>query len=133
MERPASIIAATIILISGAVAGSPETGTAQLSKSGAISHARDRVKCDRPRAAGGTSHVKAMIPPLNGATWLDREAGPFIICRTKNALFVSTDGVNCNEAFDVFVKTKLYIDSNVRKFKSMIALDRVKFEPRIKV
>ncbi|WP_280943638.1 Lrp/AsnC ligand binding domain-containing protein [Mesorhizobium sp. LSJC255A00] len=34
------------------------------------------------------------------------------------------------EAFDVFVKTKLYTNPNVRKFKSMIALDRVKFEPR---
>ncbi|TIX35265.1 MAG: ArsR family transcriptional regulator, partial [Mesorhizobium sp.] len=37
------------------------------------------------------------------------------------------------EAFDVFVKTKLYTNPNVRKFQSMIALDRVKFEPRVTV
>ncbi|MER8931236.1 Lrp/AsnC ligand binding domain-containing protein [Mesorhizobium sp. M0859] len=37
------------------------------------------------------------------------------------------------EAFDVFVKTKLYTNPNVRKFQSMIALDNVKFEPRVMV
>jgi Lrp/AsnC family leucine-responsive transcriptional regulator len=37
------------------------------------------------------------------------------------------------EAFDVFVKTKLYTNANVRKFNSMISLDRVKFEPRINI
>ncbi|WP_435528517.1 Lrp/AsnC family transcriptional regulator [Mesorhizobium shangrilense] len=47
---------------------------------------------------------------------------------------ISSDrgGRGC-EAFDVFVKTKLYTNPNVRKFKSMITLDRVKFEPRITV
>ncbi|ESZ37581.1 ArsR family transcriptional regulator [Mesorhizobium sp. L2C054A000] len=34
------------------------------------------------------------------------------------------------DAFYVFVKKKLYNDPNVRKFKSMINLDLVKFEPR---
>lgn len=34
-------------------------------------------------------------------------------------------------AFDDFVKTKLYSNANIRKFTSMISLDRVKFEPRI--
>ncbi|MER8874844.1 hypothetical protein NKI04_34450 [Mesorhizobium sp. M0814] len=36
------------------------------------------------------------------------------------------------EAFDVFVKTKLYTHPNVRKFQS-ISLDRVKFGPRVTV
>lgn len=33
----------------------------------------------------------------------------------------------------MFVKTKLYTNANVRKFRSMIGLDRVKFEPRVLV
>ncbi|WP_246135830.1 Lrp/AsnC family transcriptional regulator [Mesorhizobium intechi] len=37
------------------------------------------------------------------------------------------------EAFYVFVKKKLYSDSNVRKFNSMINIDLVKFEPRTTV
>ncbi|MER9356231.1 Lrp/AsnC ligand binding domain-containing protein [Mesorhizobium sp. M0514] len=37
------------------------------------------------------------------------------------------------EAFYVFVKKRLNNDPNVRKFKSMINLDLVKFEPRTTV
>ncbi|WP_245307252.1 Lrp/AsnC family transcriptional regulator [Mesorhizobium sp. SEMIA 3007] len=37
------------------------------------------------------------------------------------------------EAFYVFVQKTLYNDPNVRKFKSMINFDLVKFEPRITV
>jgi Lrp/AsnC family leucine-responsive transcriptional regulator len=35
--------------------------------------------------------------------------------------------------FDAFVKSTLYANANVRKFRSMIALDRVKAEPRLPV
>ncbi|MER8861881.1 Lrp/AsnC family transcriptional regulator [Mesorhizobium sp. M0757] len=52
---------------------------------------------------------------------------------TGNADFVLIVAVEDVEAFDVFIKTKLYTNPNVRKFHSMIALDRVKFEPRITV
>ncbi|RWI83830.1 MAG: Lrp/AsnC family transcriptional regulator [Mesorhizobium sp.] len=52
---------------------------------------------------------------------------------TGDADFVLIVAVDDVQAFDVFVKNKLYTDSNVRKFKSMIALDRVKFEPRVLV
>ncbi|WP_245455200.1 MULTISPECIES: Lrp/AsnC ligand binding domain-containing protein [unclassified Mesorhizobium] len=52
---------------------------------------------------------------------------------TGDADFVLIVAVEDVEAFDVFVKTKLYTNPNVRKFKSMIALDRVKFEPRVLV
>ena len=47
--------------------------------------------------------------------------------------FVLVVSVEDVEAFDVFVKTKLYSNPNVRKFRSMIALDRVKFEPRVRI
>ncbi|UCI31870.1 Lrp/AsnC family transcriptional regulator [Mesorhizobium sp. B4-1-4] len=50
---------------------------------------------------------------------------------TGDADFVLIVAVEDVEAFDIFVKTKLYTNPNVRKFRSMIALDRVKFEPRI--
>ncbi|MER9064707.1 Lrp/AsnC family transcriptional regulator [Mesorhizobium sp. M0698] len=50
---------------------------------------------------------------------------------TGDADFVLIVAVEDVEAFDVFVKTKLYTNPNVRKFKSMIALHRVKFEPRV--
>ncbi|MCK1296071.1 Lrp/AsnC family transcriptional regulator [Bradyrhizobium sp. 30] len=50
---------------------------------------------------------------------------------TGDADFVLIITVKDVEAFDAFVKTKLYTDPNVRKFRSMITLDRVKFEPRI--
>ncbi|MDX8529058.1 Lrp/AsnC family transcriptional regulator [Mesorhizobium sp. MSK_1335] len=49
---------------------------------------------------------------------------------TGDADFVLILAVEDVEAFDVFVKTKLYTNPNIRKFKSMITLDRVKFEPR---
>ncbi|WP_352713848.1 Lrp/AsnC family transcriptional regulator [Mesorhizobium sp. M0586] len=52
---------------------------------------------------------------------------------TGDADFVLIVAVEDVEAFDVFVKTKLYTNPNVRKFRSMIALDRVKFEPRVTV
>ncbi|CDX25183.1 Uncharacterized HTH-type transcriptional regulator y4tD [Mesorhizobium plurifarium] len=52
---------------------------------------------------------------------------------TGDADFVLHVVVEDVEAFDVFVKTKLYTNPNVRKFRSMIALDRVKFEPRVNV
>ncbi|OKO71451.1 Lrp/AsnC family transcriptional regulator [Bradyrhizobium sp. NAS96.2] len=52
---------------------------------------------------------------------------------TGDADFVLIVTVDDVEAFDIFVKTKLYTNPNVRKFQSMITLDRVKFEPRIKV
>lgn len=50
---------------------------------------------------------------------------------TGAADFVLIVAVEDVEAFDVFIKTKLYTNPNVRKFQSMITLDRVKFEPRI--
>lgn len=50
---------------------------------------------------------------------------------TGAADFVLIVSVEDVEAFDEFVKTHLYTNRNVRKFQSMIALDRVKFEPRI--
>ncbi|MFK4529229.1 Lrp/AsnC family leucine-responsive transcriptional regulator [Bradyrhizobium japonicum] len=52
---------------------------------------------------------------------------------TGDADFILIVTVDDVEAFDFFVKTKLYTNRNVRKFRSMITLDRVKFEPRIKV
>lgn len=52
---------------------------------------------------------------------------------TGDADFVLIVAIEDVEAFDVFVKTKLYTNPNVRKFRSMIALDRVKFEPRVTV
>ncbi|MDN5925512.1 MAG: Lrp/AsnC family transcriptional regulator [Hyphomicrobiales bacterium] len=52
---------------------------------------------------------------------------------TGTADFVLMVSVADVEAFDVFVKTKLYTNANVRKFNSMISLDRVKFEPRINI
>ncbi|MCK1540658.1 Lrp/AsnC family transcriptional regulator [Bradyrhizobium sp. 179] len=52
---------------------------------------------------------------------------------TGEADFVLVVAVEDVDAFDVFIKTKLYTNPNVRKFHSMITLDRVKFEPRIPV
>lgn len=52
---------------------------------------------------------------------------------TGDADFVLIVAVEDVEAFDVFIKTTLYTNPNVRKFRSMITLDRVKFEPRISV
>ncbi|PBB58174.1 MULTISPECIES: Lrp/AsnC family transcriptional regulator [Mesorhizobium] len=50
---------------------------------------------------------------------------------TGDADFVLILAIEDLDAFDVFVKTKLFTDPSVRKFKSMITLDRVKTEPRI--
>jgi Lrp/AsnC family transcriptional regulator, leucine-responsive regulatory protein len=50
---------------------------------------------------------------------------------TGDADFVLLVAVEDVEAFDVFAKAKLYTNPNVRKFRSMISLDRVKFEPRV--
>lgn len=52
---------------------------------------------------------------------------------TGEADFVLMVSVEDVEAFDVFVKARLYTNPNVRKFRSMIALDRVKFQPRVQV
>jgi Lrp/AsnC family transcriptional regulator, leucine-responsive regulatory protein len=52
---------------------------------------------------------------------------------TGDADFVLIVAVEDVEAFDLFVKTKLYTNPNIRKFTSMITLDRVKFEPRVLV
>ncbi len=52
---------------------------------------------------------------------------------TGAADFVLMVTVEDVEAFDAFVKQRLYTNVNVRKFQSMITLDRVKFEPRIKI
>ncbi|WP_186421341.1 Lrp/AsnC family transcriptional regulator [Bosea sp. CS1GBMeth4] len=52
---------------------------------------------------------------------------------TGAADFVLMVTVEDVEAFDAFVKQRLYTNANVRKFQSMITLDRVKFEPRIKI
>ncbi|WP_292695990.1 Lrp/AsnC family transcriptional regulator [Mesorhizobium sp.] len=48
---------------------------------------------------------------------------------TGDADFVLIVAVEDLEVFDVFARTKLFADPNVRKFKSMITLDRVKMEP----
>ncbi|MER9518858.1 Lrp/AsnC family transcriptional regulator [Mesorhizobium sp. M0243] len=52
---------------------------------------------------------------------------------TGDADFVLILTVENLEVFDVFARTKLFADPNVRKFKSMITLDCVKMEPRIAV
>ncbi|WP_353000424.1 Lrp/AsnC ligand binding domain-containing protein [Mesorhizobium sp. M1295] len=49
---------------------------------------------------------------------------------TGSADFVLVLAVDDVEAFKAFVNTKLNTDSNVRKFKSMIALDLVKVKRR---
>ncbi len=64
-----------------------------------------------------------------------REAPEVMQCYlvTGVADFVLLVMVEDVQAFDTFVKTKLYTNANVRKFHSMISLDRVKFEPRVRV
>lgn len=52
---------------------------------------------------------------------------------TGDADFVLMVSVADVEAFDRFVKAKLYTNPNIRKFRSMITLDHVKFEPRVQV
>jgi len=50
---------------------------------------------------------------------------------TGDSDFVLIVTIEDVEGFDVFVNTQLYTNPNVRKFQSMIVLDRVKFEPRL--
>lgn len=50
---------------------------------------------------------------------------------TGDADFVLVVLVDDVDGFDTFIRTKIYTNPNVRKFRSMIALDRVKFEPRV--
>lgn len=50
---------------------------------------------------------------------------------TGDADFVVVVTVDDVAAFEAFTKARLYANANVRKFRSMIMLDRVKFEPRV--
>jgi Lrp/AsnC family leucine-responsive transcriptional regulator len=50
---------------------------------------------------------------------------------TGDADFVLIVAVEDIETFNEFVTEKLYTNRNIRKFRSMITLDRVKFEPRV--
>ena len=50
---------------------------------------------------------------------------------TGDADFVVVVMVQDVAAFETFTKERLYANSNIRKFRSMIMLDRVKFEPRV--
>ena len=52
---------------------------------------------------------------------------------TGDADFVVVVTVADVAAFEAFTRDRLYTNPNVRKFRSMIMLDRVKFEPRIAV
>lgn len=52
---------------------------------------------------------------------------------TGDSDFVLIVSVKDIAAFDHFVKTKLYSNPNVRKFRSMINIDRVKFETKINI
>lgn len=52
---------------------------------------------------------------------------------TGDADFVVVVTVEDVAAFEAFTKKRLYANPNVRKFRSMIMLDRVKFEPRVVV
>lgn len=52
---------------------------------------------------------------------------------TGDADFVVVVTVEDVAAFEAFTGDRLYANPNVRKFRSMIMLDRVKFEPRIAV
>ncbi|ESX19234.1 ArsR family transcriptional regulator [Mesorhizobium sp. LSHC440B00] len=52
---------------------------------------------------------------------------------TGDSDFVMIVAVEDVDAFDVFVKKKLFINPTVRKFKTMITLDCVKLDPRITV
>lgn len=50
---------------------------------------------------------------------------------TGDADFVVVVTVQDIAAFETFTKVRLYANPNIRKFRSMIMLDRVKFEPRV--
>lgn len=50
---------------------------------------------------------------------------------TGDADFVVMVVVEDVAAFEAFTRQRLYANPNIRKFRSMIMLDRVKFEPRV--
>ncbi|CAM5318939.1 Lrp/AsnC family transcriptional regulator [Mycolicibacterium aubagnense] len=50
---------------------------------------------------------------------------------TGDADFVVVVIVDDVAAFETFTRERLYANPNIRKFRSMIMLDRVKFEPRV--
>ena len=52
---------------------------------------------------------------------------------TGDADFVVVVVVEDVAAFEAFTRQRLYANPNIRKFRSMIMLDRVKFEPRVAV
>ncbi|MFE0015119.1 Lrp/AsnC family transcriptional regulator [Mesorhizobium sp. NPDC059054] len=52
---------------------------------------------------------------------------------TGDADFVIVVVVEDVTAFETFTKQRLYANPNIRKFRSMIMLDRVKFEPRVRL
>lgn len=52
---------------------------------------------------------------------------------TGDADFVVMVVVEDVAAFEAFTRQRLYANPNIRKFRSMIMLDRVKFEPRVAV
>ncbi|WP_260854740.1 Lrp/AsnC family transcriptional regulator [Mesorhizobium amorphae] len=52
---------------------------------------------------------------------------------TGDADFVVVVMVEDVAAFEAFTRERLYANPNIRKFRSMIMLDRVKFEPRVRL
>ncbi len=52
---------------------------------------------------------------------------------TGDADFVVVVMVEDVAAFETFTRERLYANPNIRKFRSMIMLDRVKFEPRVRL
>jgi Lrp/AsnC family leucine-responsive transcriptional regulator len=52
---------------------------------------------------------------------------------TGDADFVVVVMVEDVAAFENFTRERLYANPNIRKFRSMIMLDRVKFEPRVRL
>ncbi|QOF70943.1 Lrp/AsnC family transcriptional regulator [Aminobacter sp. SR38] len=52
---------------------------------------------------------------------------------TGGADFVVIVNVEDIDAYEAFTRKWLYSNPNIRKFRSMIMLDRVKFEPRVAV
>ncbi|GAA2815679.1 AsnC family transcriptional regulator [Aminobacter aminovorans] len=52
---------------------------------------------------------------------------------TGDADFVVMVTVEDIAAFEAFTRDRLYANPNIRKFRSMIMLDRVKFEPRVAI
>ena len=52
---------------------------------------------------------------------------------TGDADFVVIVMVEDMDAFDRFINSKLYSNPNIRKFTSMISVNRVKFDPRVQI